>query len=163
MRRKKPFTLLEVLVVMGIITILAAILVGGVSVARRKSFDSATKAIIEKCALGLQNYRSRFGYFPPPIGAPGYTNFPDPKYLSRDALVDVPKSEVRSADTDGDGLWEVTDPRGHPLRYRCPGYDNPQMYDLWSVGADGSDDVMNVEKHGGHYDGKGDDIINWSQ
>ena len=43
-----------------------------------------------------------------------------------------------------------TDPWGHPYQYRFPGQNNPNGYDLWSMGKDGRD-------------GGNDDIDNWSQ
>ncbi len=47
-----------------------------------------------------------------------------------------------------DGTNILKDAWGRPFRYRAPGINNPQWYDLWSAGTDG-------------VDGTADDIKNW--
>jgi prepilin-type N-terminal cleavage/methylation domain-containing protein len=77
-RARRGFTLIELLVVIAIIAVLIALLLPAVQQAREAARRSACKNNLKQLALGLHNYESTFGLFPPgylhKFGADGQTN-----------------------------------------------------------------------------------------
>lgn len=71
--RTRGFTLIELLVVIAIIAILIALLLPAVQQAREAARRSACKNNLKQLVLGMHNYESTFGLFPP-----GYLHKPDP-------------------------------------------------------------------------------------
>ncbi len=65
MRRPRGFTLIELLVVIAIIAILIALLLPAVQQARESARRSACRNNLKQLALGLHNYHSAHGVFPP--------------------------------------------------------------------------------------------------
>jgi len=63
--RSKAFTLVELMVVMSIIAVLAAILIPGVHIARRRAQESATISRIHTYEMAAQGFREDFGDYPP--------------------------------------------------------------------------------------------------
>jgi general secretion pathway protein G len=127
MRRTPGFTLLEVLVVLMVIALLAALvgpqIVGRVSEAR----STAAKTQMELFALALDNYRLDNGSYPTteqglaalrerPRRGPAPMSWHGP-YLRKDVPVD---------------------PWGRPYLYKCPGERNPGGFDLVTLGRDGT-------------------------
>jgi general secretion pathway protein G len=105
------------------------------------SRDIATKKQIAATMIVLTNYYSEVGHYPTTsqglIALLKKPNGPDGEKWGG------PYTSARNKPTDG---WN------HELHYRCPGIHNPDMYDLWSYGAD--------NKPGGEkYNA---DIGNWS-
>ncbi len=68
-RRNLRFTLIELLTVMAIIFVLAAMIVGVSAVVSRNMAEAKTKAKLEAAMLALQEYQQDRGYFPPLSGA----------------------------------------------------------------------------------------------
>ena len=64
-KRTVGFTLIELLVVMAIIGLLVALLVPTVSRAMEAVRKAMTSRIIKEISVGLENYRSDFGEYPP--------------------------------------------------------------------------------------------------
>ncbi len=139
MRRRHSFTLVELLVVMGIIVILAAMVVGGAKVARRKAAEAKTLARMKKLELALEQYHQQRGFFPRDGSYPDLLG----------SLSKISKSRAVLDDWNGDTA-DYKDAFHQEFRYQCPGTHNPEMYDLSSAGAD-----RNF--------GTGDDITNWTQ
>lgn len=65
LRRHAAFTVLELLVVVGIITILTTFLVMGLRGAGSKAQAKATKALVERVKVALDNYYGHFRDYPP--------------------------------------------------------------------------------------------------
>lgn len=136
-RREAGFTLLEILVVLVILGLLAAV-VAGPQVFRQlgAAKSEAAKLQIERVGGALDLYRLDVGRYPnqqeglralvePPIGIARWNG---PYLKKQESLVD---------------------PWGRPFSYRSPGQRGE--YDLWSLGADGLE--------GG--EGENRDVVNW--
>ena len=161
-RFHRPFSLVELLMVMVIIAILAGLVIGGSSVIQRKSGEAKTKSRLQRIIVALQQYQRDEGYFPP---------------QSPPAQVGT----VLGADFANEYLEEGTaaqayrDAWGNPFYYEAPGSVNTESFDLWSYGYDeepgfkGEDD----DGAGGADNGpaesqadaarQSDDITNWKQ
>ena len=63
--RSRGFTLVELLVVIGIMGVLAGMLLGGIGVVRRQMRIATTKALIQGVDLGLKVFDEHWGYLPP--------------------------------------------------------------------------------------------------
>lgn len=133
---KKPggFTLVELLVVVTILGILVAMVVprlaGRTEQARRARAESDIKGSI---SLALDLFELDAGKYPSTeqglsslrVQPSGLESWKGP-YLKQDPI----------------------DPWGNAYRYLQPGVNNPQEYDLFSVGPDGAE-------------GTADDVVNW--
>ena len=64
----RPYSLVEMLVVMAIIAILIGVGAGGYTVARRWMAKSSTEAILAKLKIALEAYKNDKGYYPLPNG-----------------------------------------------------------------------------------------------
>lgn len=64
-RRRAAFTLVELLVTIGVITVLLAISFPAVSAVRRRSQARETEALLQRLKLALATYQSDFGDYPP--------------------------------------------------------------------------------------------------
>ena len=131
------FTLLEILVVLVILGLLAAV-VAGPQIFRQlgAAKSEAAKLQLDRIGGALDLYRLDIGRYP--TQGEGLA-----------ALVDQPAGVARWNGPYLKKRESITDPWGRPFGYRFPGQHGE--YDLWSAGADG------VE--GG--DGENRDVVNW--
>jgi type II secretion system protein G len=152
---RQGFTLVEMLVVIAIITVLAGLVLAGVTAARRHSKEKATEATISRLGLAISRYEMDFGDFPDSGGMDGVVGCE--KLL--EALKSTAKSgpyietnEFKLSDFNRNGCMELADEWGRPFRYQHHKYyksdPNRRTYRLFSVGADGKEDTP-------------DDIRNW--
>lgn len=137
-RRRGGFTLLEILIVVGIIAILAAFVVPSLMNRGEKAKEDITRSLISdngSVARALDMYRLDMGQYPEEL------------------------SQLNEDPGDDDGKWsgpyiknpdDMKDAWGNPLQYKFPGDVNENSYDLWSNGRDGEE-------------GTDDDIANWKR
>ncbi|HEX6101675.1 MAG TPA: type II secretion system major pseudopilin GspG [Alphaproteobacteria bacterium] len=134
---QQGFTLVELLVVLAILGLLAAIAAPQVMRQLGGAKSEAAEIQLEKLGGVLDLYRLEVGVYP--TTAEGLT-----------ALVDRPAAAAPS--WNGPYLKNrdaLTDPWGRPYQYRAPGDHGD--YDIWSLGADG--------KPGG--EGENRDVASW--
>jgi general secretion pathway protein G len=131
--RQGGFTLLEILVVLAIIGLIAAIAAPQVFKSLGGAKSDSAKVQIEALSTGIDLYRLEVGTLPPDL----------------DALVERPSGEER---WNGPYLRKAAvpkDPWGNEFRYKTPGDHGD--YDLYSLGADGNE--------GG--EGENRDVTSW--
>ena len=140
-RRSRPgFTLIEILVVIAVISLLAALVAPNVFRHVGTAKDAAAKSQVEMLGAALDAYRLDNGRYP--TTEQGLV-----------ALMEAPTSDPVPNNWKGPYLRKAVpnDPWGNAYNYLCPGNNSPQGYDLLSYGADG--------KEGG--EGEDADITNW--
>ena len=139
---RSGFTLIELLVVIAIIATLAAIIApsifGNVGSAR----TSAAKSQIQILALALDAYRVDNDTYPS-------------TEQGLEALRTVPLQGETPKNWRGPYLRQVVpvDPWGQPYVYISPGIENPNAYDLYTLGKDkqigGSDENADITSWNG--------------
>jgi len=164
MRRKRGYTLIEMLVVLFIISVLAALILGGLSVARKQNQIKRTEFQITSLKARLNDYEMDFRDYP---RSPNGAEDEDAIEGGEELFLGLRKNdksgpyikfdEYRLIDLDGDGLKEIADVWGFPLRYlhhRSYGRETPcrRTFRLWSVGPDGISDPLNPQS---------DDVTSW--
>lgn len=166
------FTLVEIMVVISVIALLMGAILGIADYVSRKNGDARTLAVVEMLRSGLEQYKEKYGFYPPTIGqqSAGYVQFHLDKVTSNgvsdnfNQFVDYNHlTQSGKSKKEGD-LYYVLDGFGGYIYYRCPGYVNKTAYDLGSLGADGKvgDGKTTAVTAAAAADdfGKGDDITN---
>ena len=86
MNFKKGFTLIEIIIVIGIMAVLTAIIIPSLTAVRAKNRDTERIADIGTIQLGLLNYYSKNDYYPTSIDPA--VNSDILQYITHDALYD---------------------------------------------------------------------------
>ena len=130
---RRAFTLIELMLVLIILAILAAVVVPKFSNRREQANDARARTDIANLETALDAFNIDTGRYPT-------------SDEGLNALVNQPSNV-----TGWKGYIKTVnnDPWGHPYVYRYPGVQNKNGYDLFSMGPDGRE-------------GGGDDIDNWS-
>jgi len=172
------YTLIEALIVIGIIVVLAGFLSSGLIKARQKAKMAQARVLLDSIAAALRMYQDDFGAYPP-IGATiygGYTCLA-PQYglyyylgatfnAGANASIvagpylrfkgdEIQTLSASACSFDGevainDDMMTIIDPWGNAIRYQNPPVKNQNTYDLYSTGPNGINE-----------NGVGDDINNW--
>jgi len=145
-KRRSAFTLIEILLVAGILAVLAAFAIPNLlGQAERAKKDLTKAAILKNGSIGkaLDAYRFDMGKYPDTDE--GLAALAQPKEKKKDD----PRYSGPYIEISGD---QLRDPWTNPYHYRSPGEVNTESYDLWSSGPDGKDDNG---KEGS------DDVKNW--
>ena len=179
--RRKSFTLLELLVSIGIILVLAAISFGGMNYASKRAQEAKTLATMEEFINALESFKQDYGFYPVLV---------DKNLLSSDDIDD--RKNAVQVDLSDNGwklfmneeskpnkkkraymegeLGPLYDAYGQKFWYQFPGKSNKVKYDLWSMGPDkyhgirkknSSNDVKKAGKD--EDDDIADDICSWKQ
>src|SRR5437867_1282026 len=131
--RRRAFTLIELLLVLVILGILAAIVVPKFAGRTEQAKQAAAVSQIAVFGTALDAFEVDNGYYP----------------KGKNGLVDLVQQPRDAQSWRGPYLKSEIplDPWGHPYIYECPGKHNPTSYDVMSVGPDGransEDDVCN--------------------
>ncbi len=162
--RRHSFTLLELLVSVGIIMVLAAITFGGMNYASKRAQEAKTIATMEEFINALESFKQDYGFYP--IIDNNNVVDVDLKDTKWDLFMNE-KSGVTNKKNRAymEGNRELlVDAYGQAFQYRYPGAKNTAKYDLWSKGPDKS----NGKKNGTGDEAKpgadgSDDICSWKQ
>ena len=139
LRTMRGFTLVEILLVVVIIGVLAAMVVPNIAGRGEEARRSAARADIDaNLSSALDMYEMDNGRYPT-------------TEQGLEALVSAPAANPAPRNWTGPYLKKrqvPKDPWGNPYVYRCPGTHNPGAYDLSSYGSDAvesADDIVNWE------------------
>jgi len=138
LKRKKAFTLVELMIVVVIIGILAATILPSVIGHKAEAQIGAAKADVSELESAVERFYVNMDRYP--------TTEEGLK-----VLVDPPATEDAKSWRGPYIKMLRDDPWGTPIQYRYPGTHHPTSFDVWSRGADHQD--------GG--EGDAADIGNW--
>lgn len=137
-KSRKAFTLLEILLVVGLLALLAAFVVPAVTTQGEKAKRGLAMAAVgdnSPLSSAIDQFKFDTGQWPEEL-----------KYL-----VEKPSDSDISEKWGGPyikSLKGLEDPWGREYQYHAPGEHNEAGYDVWSLGSDG-------------VDGNEDDVANW--
>jgi len=165
--RKNSFTLLEILIVIGIIAILAALTVGGLQFAGDKSDEAKTRAIMKEFEMALEKYKSDKGTYPI-IKDPNEVVFSSDddsspyKYWEKFRVGKYLGGNLPEVKENNKHYFYLKDGYDNSFWYCYPGKKNKGKYDLWSMGPDGKHGNGSSDADKAGEEGS-DDICNWRQ
>ncbi len=137
--KKHGFTLIEIMLVVIIIGILVAMLVPNIAGRSEQARRTAARTDIESnLSTALDLYRMDVGQYPS-------------TEQGLAALITAPTASPVPAQWNGPYLKKKkipTDPWGHDYVYVSPGTQNPESYDLSSLGPDGVEDSKDITNWG---------------
>lgn len=121
--KQQGFTLLEIMIVVGIIVILLGLAISKIGNPTGFAKQTAVRADVQAIGTQLQLYESMNGFYPT-------------TEQGLQALVTQASTDPRP--TRWYQLFKQVprDPWGNDYAYRCPGQKNPAGYDLYSSGPD---------------------------
>lgn len=130
-RNGGAFTLLEVLIALALLAAIAALLIGNLDrVLGGGRTEVARIYVNETLETPLMNFRIHMGRYPT-------------TEEGLQALLTRPSEEA--VNWQGPYIRRLpNDPWGNPYQYRFPGERNPDRFDLWSWGPDGTDSDSNI-------------------
>ncbi|MDP9173358.1 MAG: type II secretion system GspH family protein [Planctomycetota bacterium] len=138
MRMRKAFTLAELLVVMGVIALLAAILLPAISNAYRSAQMDSQRADLQSIAMALEAYKSDFGDYPrnanlqtwvsqalanPPPGNAAPGNIPPIYFSLATALIGPGPAETQNVPKGGKTVEAGDGADGAGFRTRSDSYN----------------------------------------
>lgn len=128
MNRQKGFTLVEMLIVIIIIGVLAALVAPQLFQRTGQAKSAAARSQIEMLGTALEAYRLDNSYFPS-------------TQQGLDSLNKKPTTPPVPTSWRGPYLKKAApkDPWGRPYKYVSPGKVNAESYDLYTLGRDGKD------------------------
>ena len=126
-RRKRGFTLIEVLLVLVILVVLASLAVVAYGPVQRRYKIDAAKTQIGLFRTALGTYQNLLGSYP--STAAGLQ------------ALRTPPADLQEGKWDGPYIDRDVplDPWSHPYQYACPGLHNPSEFDVWTVAPDGQE------------------------
>ena len=126
--KQQGFTLLEIMIVVGIIVILLGLAISKIGNPTGFAKQTAVRADVQAIGTQLQLYESMNGFYPT-------------TEQGLQALVTQPSTDPRPARWYQLFKQAPKDPWGNDYVYRCPGQKHPDSYDLYSAGPDRRQDT----------------------
>jgi len=145
---EKGFTLMELLIVIGIIIVIAAAVLTVIPGMRQKTQEKATKAFMERLEVALEQYYDDNRSYPSGDITSVKTAL-EPSGPTSRQYIEFDDSEVNGSD--------IVDYWGNPFVYDATPSNNTGTYDLYSTGVDGA---TSASPNDGN---DADDINNWSR
>ena len=142
---EKGFTLMELLIVIGIIIVIAAAVLTVIPGMRQKTQEKATKAFMERLEVALEQYYDDNRSYPSGDITSVKTAL-EPSGPTSRQYIEFDDSEVNGSD--------IVDYWGNPFVYDATPSNNTGTYDLYSTGVDGASASSGDNA---------DDINNWSR
>ena len=124
-RRHAAFSLMELLVVISIIALLAAMTMGAFTFAQKASMRNRTTAMHRGIISGLENYNSEFGEFPEPSGSGGQREFNGKNYSTGGALM-----LYQALSGDGSDMIKIASGGTKPSDGKWEGAEKMQLTDM---------------------------------
>ena len=121
--KQQGFTLLEIMIVVGIIVILLGLAISKMGNPMGFAKDTAVRMDVQSIGTQLNTYEAMNGFYPT-------------TEQGLQALVIRPENEPRPTRWYQFFNDVPKDPWGMPYIYRCPGTKHPDKYDLYSAGPD---------------------------
>lgn len=131
MKKFKSFTLIEIIITIGIVAVLLAIASGSYNLIMFKTRESKTKALIKKLEMAMRSYRHETGYyFQQSDGSYGplTINESDTEFTR---LIDYTKMLGKNEINDNNNVVDAWD---NEIGYECPGDINTTLFDIGSKG-----------------------------
>ncbi|HEY3321142.1 MAG TPA: prepilin-type N-terminal cleavage/methylation domain-containing protein [Planctomycetota bacterium] len=162
-RTARGFTLVEMLVVLGIIAILSGLVLTALGAARKQARIRETEATLKIIEAALEQYQADFQDYPPSENDPDGIKGAESLYkcLNTDKKEGpyIKSTELKVCDSNKNDHLEFADAFMRPIRYfhhhdynsKAP---NKRTYRLISAGPDGNYDEGRRES---------DDIVNWNK
>lgn len=129
-RQRGAFSLVELLVVITVVAILAALSIMTLGYVNRKSAVSRAKAEVATLAAAIDSFRLDYGSYPPPNNL--YNELTGTKAVintSRKVYIEPPPQMLST----NSGNIQFVDPFGSPYNYSITPTRNVGFFDLWSV------------------------------
>ena len=145
---EKGFTLMELLIVIGIIIVIAAAVLTVIPGMRQKTQEKATKAFMERLEVALEQYYDDNRSYPSGDITDVKTALQSSDSTEKQ-YIEFDDSEVNGSD--------IVDYWGNPFVYDATPSNNTGTYDLYSTGVDGA---TSASPNDGN---DADDINNWSR
>jgi general secretion pathway protein G len=163
--KRHSFTLLELLVSIGIILVLAAISFGGMTYASKRAQEAKTIATMEEFINALESFKQDYGFYPIiDKDAAVAVNFDVTDNANKGWKLfmneETKPNKKNRAYMEGE-LGPLVDAYGQEFQYRYPGVKNKAKYDLWSKGPDKTNGKKGGDTTPGADDS--DDICSWKQ
>lgn len=149
MRRSNAFTLIELIVVFGIILVLAGLILSTAGYARKKVARARAETEIAAMSAALESYHSDNAVYPAYVGATGaHALYQGLSGDGNDAIGGatastgiqgssgksyMPLKSNMLAPNPPDATTRVVDPFGNDYNYRAPGTNNIATFDLWTT------------------------------
>ena len=156
--KHRHFTMVELLTVITIIAILAAILIGGVKYASGRAAVAKTIAIMTEFEDALENYKKDYGVYPVCATAKA-VDFSDDEWKK---FTNETANKRKKPYMEG-AVGELLDAYGKPFFYQYPNSvakRNTNKFALWSRGDDEHHGKSGNDPDNAGEDGS-DDICNW--
>ena len=108
--RKTGMTLVELLVVLGIIALLAGVLIPSLTMVQRTARETKQKAQFSHIEFALETFKKDYGDYPPSDMSPGFIDYCGAQKLAEalvgwDLLGFHPRSDFRATGRNDDGIY----------------------------------------------------------